>query len=145
MKYQIGKTGRVVIARFEDKEDILGNINNVAKKEQIRSAIFFLLGGIRQGRVVVGPEKDELPPTPVWRELQESHEALGIGTIFWDESGPKIHFHGAFGKKDMVKVGCLREIAETFLVLEAVIIEMEGINAKRKFDPASGLTLLELF
>jgi predicted DNA-binding protein with PD1-like motif len=145
MKYQIGKTGRVVIARFEDKEDILGNINNVAKKEQIRSAIFFLLGGIRQGKVVVGPEKDELPPTPVWRELQESHEALGIGTIFWDESGPKIHFHGAFGKKDMVKVGCLREIAETFLVLEAVIIEMEGINAQRKFDPASGLTLLELF
>jgi predicted DNA-binding protein with PD1-like motif len=145
MKYQIGKTGRVVIARFEDKEDILGNINNVAKKEQIRSAIFFLLGGIRQGKVVVGPEKDELPPTPVWRELHESHEALGIGTIFWDESGPKIHFHGAFGKKDMVKVGCLREIAETFLVLEAVIIEMEGINAQRKFDPASGLTLLELF
>jgi predicted DNA-binding protein with PD1-like motif len=144
MKYQIGKTGRVVIARFEDKEDILGNINNVAKKEQIRSAIFFLLGGIRQGKVVVGPEKDELPPIPVWRELQESHEALGIGTIFWDESGPKIHFHGAFGKKDMVKVGCLREIAETFLVLEAVIIEMEGINAQRKFDPASGLTLLEL-
>jgi predicted DNA-binding protein with PD1-like motif len=144
MKYQIGKTGRVVIARFEDKEDILGNINDVAKKEDIRSAIFFLLGGIRQGRVVVGPEKDELPPTPVWRDLKETHEVLGIGTIFWDDAGPKVHFHGAFGKKDMVKVGCLREISETFLVIEAVIIEMEGINAQRRFDPASGLTLLEL-
>jgi predicted DNA-binding protein with PD1-like motif len=144
MKYQVGKTGRVIIARFEDREDILGNINDVAKKESIRSAIFFLLGGIRQGRVVVGPEKDELPPTPVWRDLKESHEVLGIGTIFWDDAGPKIHFHGAFGKKDMVKVGCLREISETFLVLEAVIIEMEGINAQRKFDPASGLTLLEV-
>ena len=144
MKYQIGKTGRVVLARFEDHEDILGNINMVAKKEGIKSGIFFLLGGIRQGRVVVGPEKDELPPTPVWRDLKESHEVLGIGTIFWDEAGPKIHFHGAFGKRDMVRVGCLREIAETFLVLEAVIIEMEGINAQRKFDPASGLTLLEL-
>jgi len=44
----------------------------------------------------------------------------------------------------MVKVGCLREVSETFLVLEAVIIELEGINARRKFDPASGLTLLEL-
>ena len=33
MKYQIGKTGRVVLARFEDHEDILGNINMVAKKE----------------------------------------------------------------------------------------------------------------
>jgi len=144
MKYQIGKTGRVVIARFEDQEDILGNINTIAKKEEIKSATFFLLGGIRQGKVVVGPEKDELPPTPVWRDLKESHEVLGIGTIFWDETGPRIHFHGAFGKKDMVKVGCLREIAETFLVLEAVIIEIEGINAQRKFDPASGLTLLEL-
>ncbi len=144
MKYQIGKTGRVVLARFEDQEDILGNINTVARKEEIKSAIFFLLGGIREGKVVVGPEKDELPPTPVWRDLKESHEVLGIGTIFWDEKGPRIHFHGAFGKKDMVKVGCLREIAETFLVLEAVIIEIEGINAQRKFDPASGLTLLEL-
>ena len=144
MKYQIGKTGRVVMARFEDREELLENINTIARKEEIRSAVFCLLGGIRQGRVVVGPEKDELPPTPVWRDLKESHEVLGIGTIFWDESGPKIHFHGAFGKKDMVKVGCLREIAETFLVLEAVIIEIEGINAQRKFDPASGLTLLEL-
>ncbi len=144
MKYQIGKTGRVVLARFEDQEDILGNINTVARKEEIKSAMFFLLGGIREGKVVVGPEKDELPPTPVWRDLKESHEVLGIGTIFWDEKGPRIHFHGAFGKKDMVKVGCLREIAETFLVLEAVIIEIEGINAQRKFDPASGLTLLEL-
>jgi predicted DNA-binding protein with PD1-like motif len=144
MKYQTGRTGRVVLARFEDHEDILGNINTVAKKEEIKSAIFFLLGGIRHGRVVVGPEKDELPPTPIWRDLKESHEVLGTGTIFWDEYGPKIHFHGAFGKKDTVRVGCLREIAETFLVLEAVIIEIEGMHARRKFDPASGRTLLEL-
>jgi predicted DNA-binding protein with PD1-like motif len=144
MKYQIGKTGRVVVVRFEDREDILSNINTVARKEEVKSAVFFLLGGIRHGRVVVGPEKEELPPTPVWRDLKESHEVVGIGTIFWDESGPKVHFHGAFGKKDMVKVGCLREVAETFLILEAVIIEMEGIDAQRKLDLKSGLTLLEL-
>ncbi|MCX5720130.1 MAG: DNA-binding protein, partial [Nitrospirae bacterium] len=87
---------------------------------------------------------EEIPPTPVWKELGESHEVLGIGTIFWQGDEPKIHFHGAFGKKDMVKVGCLREISETFLVLEAVIIEIEGISAQREFDPASGLTLLKL-
>jgi predicted DNA-binding protein with PD1-like motif len=44
----------------------------------------------------------------------------------------------------MVKVGCLREVSKTFLVLEAVIIEIEGISARRKFDPSSGLSLLEL-
>jgi predicted DNA-binding protein with PD1-like motif len=144
MKYQVGKTGRVIIARFEDREDALKNIVDIAKKENMRNAVFYLIGGIRQGKVVVGPEKEELPPKPIWRELNESHEVLGIGTIFWQGNEPKIHFHGAFGKKDTVKVGCLRETSETFLVLEAVIMEIEGIDARREFDKASGLTLLKL-
>jgi uncharacterized protein len=144
MKYQIGKTGRVVVARFEDKEDILQNISEIAIKENMRSAIFYLIGGIRQGRVVVGPEKEELPPKPVWKDIQESHEVVGMGTIFWQGNEPKIHFHGAFGKKDMIKVGCLRGASQTFLVLEVIIIELDGINAQRELDPSSGLVLLKL-
>ncbi|MEF9438114.1 MAG: DUF296 domain-containing protein [Candidatus Mariimomonas ferrooxydans] len=85
-----------------------------------------------------------MPPKPVWRQLGESHEVIGLGTIFWQNDEPKIHFHGAFGKKDMVKVGCLREESETFLVLEVIIIEIEGINAVREIDPVSGLALLKL-
>ena len=99
---------------------------------------------MREGRIVVGPETDEFPPKPVWKTLGESHEVAGLGTIFWQNDEPKIHFHGAFGKKDMVKVGCLREKSETFLVLEAVIIEMDGITAKRELDPVSGMVLLKL-
>jgi predicted DNA-binding protein with PD1-like motif len=144
MKYQTGNVGRAVVARFEDGEDIVESIIGIAKVENIRSAVFHLLGGVRQGRVVVGPEVDEMPPKPVWKEISESHELLGTGTIFWQADEPKVHFHGAFGKKDMVKVGCLRGKSETFLVLEAVIIELVGINAKREFDQASGLVLLKL-
>ncbi|MEK6651810.1 MAG: DUF296 domain-containing protein [Nitrospirota bacterium] len=144
MKYQTGKTGRVVVARFEDHEDVLANLVNIAKKENIRAGIFYIIGGMREGSIVVGPEKDVMPPVPVWKELKESHEVVGLGTIFYQGEDPKIHFHGAFGKKDMVKVGCLREKSETFLVLEAVIIELEGINAVRELDPVSGLTLLKL-
>jgi len=144
VKYQTGDVGRVIVARFEDGEDILENLIMVAKKENIKNAVFHLVGGIRQGRVVVGPAKEELPPEPVWKEIQESHELLGAGTIFLQGDEPKIHLHGAFGKKDMVKVGCLRGKSETFLVLEAVIIELRGIDAKREFDQASGLVLLKL-
>ncbi|MEK6581596.1 MAG: DUF296 domain-containing protein [Nitrospirota bacterium] len=144
MKYQTGKTGRVVVARFEDHEDVLANLVNIAKKENIRAGIFYIIGGMREGSIVVGPEKDVMPPVPVWKELKESHEVVGLGTIFYQGDDPKVHFHGAFGKKDMVKVGCLREKSETFLVLEAVIIELEGINAVRELDPVSGLTLLKL-
>jgi len=144
MKYQVGRPGRVVIVRFEDRDDVIGNLVELAKKEQIRAAVFYLVGGMRQGSIVVGPEKDEFPPTPVWKNLEESHEVVGVGTIFWLEDTPKVHFHGAFGKKDMVKVGCLRENSETFLVLEAVIVEIDGVTARRELDPVSGMVLLKL-
>ena len=144
MKYQVGKPGRIIVARFEDKEDVLGNLVNIAKKEKIKAGIFYIVGGMREGRIVVGPEEDKIPPKPVWKQLGESHEVVGVGTIFWDKKAPKIHFHGAFGKKDMVKIGCLREKSETFLVLETIIIEIKGIKARREFDPVSGLTLLKL-
>jgi predicted DNA-binding protein with PD1-like motif len=144
MQYQVGRTGRVVVARFEDREDILENIISIAKKEDIRGAILYIVGGIKQGRIVVGPEEEKMPPKPVWKEISESHELVGVGTIFWQDHEPKIHFHGAFGKKDMIKVGCLRGASETFLVLEVVIIEFEGIDARRELDAVSGLTLLKL-
>ncbi|MBI5408567.1 MAG: DUF296 domain-containing protein [Nitrospirae bacterium] len=144
MKYRIGKPGRIIVARFEDHEDVLGNLVTISKNENIRAGVFYLVGGMREGRIVVGPEKDELPPKPVWKALGESHEVVGLGTIFRQGDEPRIHFHGAFGKKDMVKVGCLRENSETFLVLEAVILEMEGITATRELDPVSGMVLLKL-
>ncbi len=144
MKYQIGSIGRIVVARFEDSEDILENIRDIATKEHIKHAVIYLIGGIKKGSIVVGPEKEELPPKPIWQAIQESHEVLGIGTIFCQEDEPKIHFHGAFGKRDTVHVGCLRETSETFLVVEAIFVEIEGIDAKRAFDETSGLTLLKL-
>ncbi len=144
MKYQVGKTGRIIVARLEDKEDILENIIEIAKKENMKSAVLYLIGGIRQGRVVVGPEEEKLPPKPVWRDINESHEVVGIGTIFWQDDEPKIHLHGSFGKKDMVRVGCLRGASETFLVLEAILIEIQGIDVKRELDPVSGLSLLKV-
>ena len=144
MKYQIGKPGRMIVAKFDDHDDVLSTLSDIAKKENIRAGVFNLVGGMREGKMVVGPETDELPPKPVWKELGESHEILGVGTIFWLGDEPKIHFHGAFGKKDMVKVGCLREKAETFLVLEAIIIEMDGIDAVREIDPAIGMPILKI-
>jgi predicted DNA-binding protein with PD1-like motif len=144
MKYKVGRPGRVVVARFEDGEDVLDSIIAIAKNENIRSAIFHLVGGIKKGSVVVGPEDEDMPPKPLWREILESHEAVGAGTIFWQGDEPKVHFHGAFGKKDMVRVGCLRGASETFLVLEVVIVEIEGIDAKREVDQVSGLALLKL-
>ena len=43
-----------------------------------------------------------------------------------------------------MKVGCLREASEAFLVLEAVITEIVGVTARRELDEASGMVLLTL-
>ena len=32
MQYQVGKIGRVVVAKFEDKEDVLGNLCTIVKR-----------------------------------------------------------------------------------------------------------------
>jgi predicted DNA-binding protein with PD1-like motif len=144
MKYQTGRAGRILVAKFDDNDDILGGLREIAKNENIRSALFHLVGGTRRGKMVVGPETDELPPRPVWKELGESHELLATGTIFWQGDEPKIHLHGAFGKHGRTSVGCLREDARTFIVIEAIVIEIEGIDACRKIDPAVGMPLLNL-
>lgn len=144
MRYKIGRLGRVVIMRLEDNDDAIASISKVVKEEGIKAAVFYLLGGLKNARIVVGPEKEDMPPVPVWREIEESHEIIGIGTIFYQDGEPKVHLHSALGKRDNVKVGCIRERAETFLILEAVIFELLGIEAAREFDPITGLTLLRL-
>ena len=144
MRYQVGGVGRCIVARFEDGDPILDSLIDIAKKEEVRAAVVYLLGGITEATLVVGPDKEEFPPNPVWRTLTESHEAAAVGTIFWEGNEPKVHIHGSFGKRDMVKVGCLRDKANTFLVLEAIILEITGVKAVRELDPGSNMVLLKL-
>jgi predicted DNA-binding protein with PD1-like motif len=144
MKYQTGRIGRVIVARFEDGDEILGGVRDLVLKEEIRAAVFYLVGGLTGGRIVVGPEEEEMPPVPVWRELVESHETVGVGTVFWGEGEPRIHFHGAYGKKESVKSGCLRQTANAFIVMEAIIMEITGVTAVRELDPVSGMMLLKV-
>jgi predicted DNA-binding protein with PD1-like motif len=144
MHYQVGKPGRIIVVRFSDSEDVLAGIADICRIENIKAACFNVVGGMKGGRFVVGPETEDMPPVPVWRELQESHEAVGFGTIFWEKDHPKVHFHGAYGKRDSVKAGCLREGSEAFLVLEVVITEILDVNIIREMDSVSGMVLMKM-
>lgn len=144
MDYQIGRPGRVMVIRFGDGEDVLGGIAEICRQQDIRAASFNVVGGLKGGRFVVGPESEAMPPIPVWRQLQESHEAVGFGTVFWEMDQPKIHFHGAYGKHDQVKVGCLRELSQAFLVLEVVLTEILDVRIIRERDPISGMVLMKM-
>ncbi|MDU0461013.1 MAG: DNA-binding protein [Geobacteraceae bacterium] len=133
-----------MVAHFNDGDDVLGGLELIARQENLRAACFSIVGGIKRGAYVVGPETELMPPVPVWRSLAESHEATGFGTIFWHEDQPRVHFHGAYAKHDNVRAGCLRRESEAFLVLEVVITEILGVDARRELDPESGMVLLRM-
>jgi len=140
MEYAVGKTDRVIVIRLSEGESLYESVQSVARKENIKSAAVLITGGFRKADVV--EEKPKIVPN--FKEFAGPGEVLGVGTIYWDDEGPKMHIHTAIGKGDEVTVGCPRGGASTFLVLEVIIIEIEGINAARKLDPESGVKLLKL-
>jgi uncharacterized protein len=144
VKYQVGSAGRIVVAKFEDGELILDGLKDIAQKEDIRAAVFYLVGGMKAGKFVVGSETEDMPPKQSWKELMASHEIFGLGTIFWQGDEPKVHFHGTYGRLGEVKMGCMRDAAGAFIVVEAIIVEIKGVTAVRELDPISGFALLKV-
>ena len=144
MDYQVGKVGRTVVARGFDGEDVYAEIEAIAAKENIRSGVVFLVGGLRKAKVVVGPKDPDGPLEPIFEQFDDAREIAGVGTIFSDEEGPKLHLHTAIGRGKESLVGCPRGGANVFCVLEVVIIEITGVDAARKLDPQLGLKLLTL-
>ena len=143
MEYSVGKVGRVVVLRLSEGDEIYPCIETVATEEKIASASVFVLGGLRKADVVVGPKEEKPKIVGNFEQFVGPGEVLGVGTIFSDEDGPKLHIHAAMGKGKDVLVGCPRGGADVFLVLEVVIIEIEGTTAERRLNE-SGLKLLKL-
>jgi predicted DNA-binding protein with PD1-like motif len=144
MEYSVGRPGRVIAARLFEGEDFYASIEEIARRENVRCAAVLITGGLRQAQVVVGPKREEPRIEPDFRAFAGPGEVLGVGTIYWDEAGPKLHIHTAIGKGGANLVGCPRGGAETFLILEVTIIEIAEVEAARKLDPKTGLNLLRL-
>ena len=142
MQYQVGRTGRVVVARLSEGEDLYQCVEQIAAGEGIDSAAVFITGGCRKADVIVGPKQEEPRIVGDFRAFFGPGEMLGVGTIHPDDQGPKLHIHTALGKGDQTLMGCPRGGCEIFLVLEVTIIEITGITARRQLDEAAGLKLL---
>jgi predicted DNA-binding protein with PD1-like motif len=142
MEYAIAKPGRIIAARLYEGEDLYESIESIAEKENIKAAAVLITGGFRKASVVVGPKQEKPKIVGNLKDFNGPGEVLGVGTIYCDTEGPKLHIHTAIGKGDETTVGCPRGGAKTFLILEVTIIEMEQIKAARQFDEQSGLNLL---
>ena len=142
MEYAVGRTGRIIAARLFEGEDLYESIHEIAVAEKITSAAVFITGGFRKANVVVGPKQEQPTVVGEFKEFAGPGEVLGVGTIYPDKEGPRLHMHTAIGKTDEIMVGCPRDGTKTFLILEVTIIEILGLNAERKFDEKTGLNLL---
>ncbi|HUW20294.1 MAG TPA: DUF296 domain-containing protein [Sedimentisphaerales bacterium] len=142
MEYAVGKPARVIAARLFEGEDLYQCIEQLSRKENIRSAAVLITGGFREANVVVGPKAEKPRIVGNVKDFVGPGEVLGVGTIYCDDEGPKLHIHTAIGRGDETIVGCPRGGAKTFLVLEVTIIELTGLKAERKQDEETGLKLL---
>ncbi len=142
-----GKIGRVFVLRLDDRDMVPTCIEEFADKEGIQAGQVVLIGGIGGGQVVVGPrDADTMPPEPMLIPVDGPHEVVGVGVIApGDDGKPVLHIHAALGRAGHAVAGCLRPGVTTWLVGEAVIYELTGVNAARKPDAKSGFSLLETF
>lgn len=138
MEYRKGEIGRVFTVRFDEGDDFLAGLTGMVIKENIQSAWFQVLGGLRKAEVVIGPRAPVMPPEPVWRELNGAFEVLGIGSILRDNDEPRIHFHAAMGKHGETLTACVRKNIRVYLVLELFIIELVGMEVSRPWYEAGG-------
>ena len=141
MQYSEGQVGRVFSVRIDDGEDYLREIQRFVTAMNIRCGTIQFLGAVRSATIVTGPKELVIPPSPRAEEIFGGWELLGFATIYPGEDGPSIHLHTAAGKGIRSITGCLREKAEVYLVVEAIVTEFVGLTAKRLPDEKTGVNL----
>jgi len=145
MKACEGHMGRVFVIRLEDGDVIPGCIERFAEENGVSVGHVILVGGIRDGEVVVGPRRsEERPPQPMLLPIDGAHEVVGVGVLAPSEDGkPLLHIHAALGRSGQTMSGCLRFGVATWIVGEVILYEILGVDVARVRDEQSGFLLLE--
>lgn len=82
MQYTEGRIGRVFSLRIDDGEDILEELTRFAGETGIACGMVQVLGALRDGRIVTGPEEPVFPPVPHLERVEGGWEVVGTGTIY---------------------------------------------------------------
>lgn len=139
MDYRKGTIGRVFAVRIDHGEDVIEELLELARKEEIKSAFFIMLGALGEAELVTGPKEKVVPPETVWAAFDDVREVTGAGNIFRENDEPKVHLHAAAGSSRDMIAGCFRKKAQAFMVVEIFIVEMD-IAAERVFDGKIGFS-----
>jgi predicted DNA-binding protein with PD1-like motif len=141
-----GKMGRVFILRLEDGDLLPAAIEGFAEEKHVKNGFVLLVGGIGSGQVVVGPRiTDQMPPDAMLLPIDGAHEVVGVGILAPGPDGKiTMHMHAAMGRSGKTTTGCIRPGVKTWLVAEAILYEITGLDAKRMLNKKSGFALLQV-
>jgi len=136
MKSIVCKDKRIIVARFDEGEDLLKSLTECAEENDIRSGYFTLIGGLREFRYsiyVEGSRKEFCKTTDNTFEVLPSG-----GNITMQEGKVLIHCHVMAASEDGVYGGHLMEGSIIYPFAEVFMQEIEPV-IERRFD--EGLNL----
>lgn len=144
MQYSEGNLGRVFVLRMDHGEDLIASLQKFLQEKKIESCMALFMGALRDGQAVTGPEVPAIPPVPHYESFESAWEVFGMATVYPSSEGPKLHIHSGLGRGTRTIVGCIRDRAEVYLIVEMVLFEFSGLKAERIQDEKTGLNLLSL-
>jgi len=135
------KLDTATVLVFDTGDEVVSTLTAYAKDHHIAGAHFTAIGAFSDA--IIGyfdlQKKDYLK-----NQVNEQVEVVSlIGDIALDKGEPMVHAHVVVGKKNGAAMGGHLLEAHVRPTLE-LVLEESGEQLKRKFDPASGLALIDL-
>jgi hypothetical protein len=139
MKSRKLDSGTVLV--FDTGDEVVSTLTSFAKENHIATAHFTAIGAFSDAGLGYFDlqKKDYLK-----NQVNEQVEVVSlIGDIALDKGEPKVHAHVVVGKKSGAALGGHLLEAHVRPTLE-LILQGSAEQLKRKFDPESGLALIDL-
>ena len=126
---------------FDTGDEVISTLTAFAKQNHIAGAHFTAIGAFSDAGIgyFAWQKKNYLKT-----QVNEQVEVVSlIGDIALDQGEPKVHAHVVVGKRNGGTMGGHLLDAHVRPTLE-LVLEESGQQLQRKFDPESGLALIDL-
>jgi predicted DNA-binding protein with PD1-like motif len=137
MKLTPVTTGRTIAVNFEHGEDFFKSVQAACSEADIRQGyIPMFVAGMSDVELAGTCERPEDPGAPVWSAVHLTNaEAVGAGTIAWDERGQTVwpHIHLSVGERHRGASGYTSHLlgATVQFLTEMIIVEVTAPRAVR--------------
>lgn len=142
MKSKEFKIGRVIVAKLEDREDILDSIIKLVKKHKVRSGLVNVIGACKKFTIGYFNKDSKEHQFKTFDTFVEMTSCMG--SITQKDGEPIVHLHINFGTGDFSIIGGHLGQPSIISVTGEVLIYEFKPAIERANDPKWNLSLLGL-